>query len=454
MPSVLYRSGRRIEEADIQALAEFLRQTDGDEKALHRLLERHPAIIGALGYIEFLSEVPLLGRDQSNSFVSSPQEKPRADLIAARLATAQGLRAKKIANLIELKGANARILNARNKRRSTKLSDAVNQLREYSAWLSEQPNRDFLSRFGWDVWNPTRIAIMGTRSEFSEPGMLEAVKSELANDGVILIPTDDLLALVVAERQRQFTTNDVGLDLEGMLGLSLDNRLVASLIVASGGLGGMLLARRRIEGAMTSFGNIDVRHGVPDGLVHIERLRLQPLARRLEIPFAEAVIDFNGFRRNGYKVYGAVKSGIVVADYDQAALLQAFDERESRRAPMRAREVLAGRTRASRWARDAQEFSGRIRKMFPLLSEVVADRIAKRATEPSSGRVGTSSELRPEQAAWLAVAAYAAYGQLRFLSKQEADDGREQVHNLLKQWGGPEPNTVLNADLPPKTSDF
>ena len=301
MPSVLYRSGRRIEEADIQAMAEFLRETDGDERALHRLLARHPAIIGALGYIEFLSEVPLSGRDQSNSFVSSTREKPRADLIAARLATARGLRAKKMANLIELKGAKARILNARSGRRSTKLSDAVNQLREYSAWLSEPPNRDLLSKFGWDVWNPTRTAIMGTRSEFSEPGLFEAVKSELASEGILLIPTDDLLAIVAAERQRQLSTNDPDLNLEGLVGLSLDDRFIASLIVASGGLGGMLLARRRIGGAMTSFGNIDVRYGVPDGLVHIERLRLQPLARRLEIPFADAVIDFNGFRRNGYK---------------------------------------------------------------------------------------------------------------------------------------------------------
>ena len=150
------------------------------------------------------------------------------------------------------------------------------------------------------------------------------------------------------------------------------------------------------------------------------------------------------------KMYGAVKSGIVIADYDEVALLQAFDERESRRAPLRAREAPAGRARASRWARDAREFSGRIQKMFPLLSEVVTDRIASRATEPSSGRVGTSSDLRPEQAARLAVAAYAAYGQLGFLSKQEADDGREQVHSLLKAWGGPEPNTVLNTDPPPK----
>lgn len=449
MPPVLYRSGRWIEEADIQALAEFLQQTDGGETALHRLLETHPSIIGALGYIEFLSEAPLLGRDQGNRLVSSVREQSRADIIAARLDAAHGLRAKKVANLIELKGANAKILNSRTKRRSTALSDAVNQLCEYARWLPESSNRETLNKFGWDVWNPTKTVIMGSRSEFNDPGLFESVRQELANDGINLILTDDLLALSAAERKRQVATNDAGPVLEGMLGLSMGERFIPSLIVASSGLGGMLLARRRIEGVVTSFGNIDVRSGVPDGLVHIPRLRLQPLARKLEIPFADAVIDFNKFRRNGGKMYGAVKLGIVVADYDEAVLLQAFDEREQRRAPLRARRRQAYSARADRWTEHAQKFAERICVMFPLLAVSTAQQIAIRATEPSSGRVGTSSDLNPEQAVWLAVAAYAAYGHFGLVSKKEADDARERVHSLLKSRGGPEPTSVLSGKRSP-----
>jgi len=66
MTPVLFRSGRPIVEADIQALAEYFRSAEPGERRLHRLLEAHPAIIGALGFLEFLSEFPLRNRDDGN----------------------------------------------------------------------------------------------------------------------------------------------------------------------------------------------------------------------------------------------------------------------------------------------------------------------------------------------------------------------------------------------------
>jgi Rad4 beta-hairpin domain 3/Domain of unknown function (DUF4263) len=376
MLPILFRSGRRLEEADIQALAEYLQAADPSETHLHRLFETHPAIIGVLGFIEFLSEFPLIKRDHGNQTVIDPRYFDRADILAARLDIAPDLRARKFANIIELKGANARVLDAKSRRRSPVLSSAINQVRDYSHWLSELPaNRTLLASLGWDVWRPCKMLIMGSRAEFRDPGQLEQLKQELLEtDGVQLILTDELLALAEMARRRslegaQTTT------VESLFGLNDSGRFLASLIVASGGLAGFMLARRRIDGAVTSYGNVDIREAIPSGLVHLTQRRLQPLARKLGVPFAEAVVGFNKFRRNGFQMYGPVKSGIVVADFDAQAIRSAFEQREARNQPLREKATHRNQQKRQTQNELARLFAERVRSMFPRLPAPLATKL-------------------------------------------------------------------------------
>jgi hypothetical protein len=449
MSSTLYRSTRRISPADIQALSEFLRTTEGAETQLHRLLKAHPAIIGALGFVEFLSEYPLAKRGEENTLLVDVHRRDRADILAAKLDVGANLSAKKLANVVEFKGASTRVLDGTSRRRSATLSQAVNQLRDYAAWLTEVPgSREALSKFGWDIWRPTKTIIMGSISEFQQPGRLDQVKQELLeSDGVKLILVDELLALVEEARLRSPKSGEDDSYLEGLVDLARDDQLVAPLVLATGGLGGLLLARRRLKDSATSYGNVDLRNGIPTGLVHINEPRIQPLARKLQIPFADALAGFSKYRR----WYKAEKSGIVIADFDADALRSALQLREERNAPLRAK----ARTRRfeKRWAaatRPARDFADAVLKMFPKLDRPTALVIGKKAT--LTGRVGTKSALRTEEAVWLAVAAHAAYEDLGLRGRVMADQYRDRVHEVLAQWGGPDPTEVLRPNLPPAPS--
>lgn len=60
MKPILRRCSSPLTEKDVQALAEFLRQsTSPNETHLHSLLEKHPAVLQVLGFHEFVSEFPL-----------------------------------------------------------------------------------------------------------------------------------------------------------------------------------------------------------------------------------------------------------------------------------------------------------------------------------------------------------------------------------------------------------
>jgi hypothetical protein len=449
MSSTLYRSARHISQADVQALGEFLRTTEGAETQLHRLLKAHPAIIGALGFVEFLSEFPLAKRGEDNAPLEDVHRRDRADILAAKLAVAANLSAKKLANVVELKGASTRVLEGNTRRRSRPLDQAVNQLRDYTTWLTEVPeNRQALSRFGWDVWRPTKTIVMGSMSEFAQPGRLEQVKQELLeSDGVMLILADELLALIEEARLRSSASVNDGPYLEGLVGLTRDARLAAPLVLATGGLGGLLLARQRLSENATPYGNVDVRSGVPIGLVHVDEPRIQPLARRLQIPFAEALVGFSKYRR----WYRAEKSGIVVADFDADALEAALQFREQRNAPRREKaRTRRFEKRTAAATQTARRFAEAVLRMFPRLEAPTALEIAERATV--AGRVGANSALRLDEAVWLAVAAHAAYEHLGLRGRDMADQYRDRVREVLAGWGGPDPAQVLRADLPPAPS--
>lgn len=91
--------------ADVKALRDFLEsQHVRDEKLLQRLLERHPALIGPLGFGEFVSEFPLykVGR-QNAPDLSDLRRRDRADIIAASASPISP--SYRAANIIELKSA-------------------------------------------------------------------------------------------------------------------------------------------------------------------------------------------------------------------------------------------------------------------------------------------------------------------------------------------------------------
>jgi hypothetical protein len=138
---------------DVKALREFLEsQQVRDEKLLQRLLEQHPALIGPLGFVEFVSEVPIIKVDRQNvPDLSDLRRRDRADIIAA---TASPISPTyRAANLIELKAAGIHIAEREvGFRLSSEASSAVQQLREYRDWLTRIPeNRILLQEFNWDI---------------------------------------------------------------------------------------------------------------------------------------------------------------------------------------------------------------------------------------------------------------------------------------------------------------
>src|SRR5689334_11030436 len=105
----VFDSRQPVTEKDIRALHEFL---DGpwisDEKKLQKLLEQHPALVGPLGFVEFVSEFPIYKVNTENTVdLMDLRRRDRADLIAATQSPIQP--SYKSANLIELKSAGLNI---------------------------------------------------------------------------------------------------------------------------------------------------------------------------------------------------------------------------------------------------------------------------------------------------------------------------------------------------------
>lgn len=444
----LYRCIPSVSGNDVQALAEFLRETDGSETKLHRLIEAHPAIVGALGFLEFFSETALTKRGLDNQLIDDRRFRDRPDILAAKLSITTELKSHKLANIIELKGARDSVLTGRGLDRSDALNHALNQLRRYSDWLLEPVNQNALRQYGWDVWKPGKLVVMGSLQNFSNPGQAEKLKQELLqSEGVQLILADELIGLVEATRRRNDGSRLIE-SFEAIVGFRVDG-LASSLILAEGSLAGLVLAKRLLKDAITPYGNVDVRNGLPEGLAHIRELRLQPLASKLQIPFANAVVGFSGARRYGWK---PVKWGVVVATFDEAAMLQEIQRRNERNDGARRRREKKKAEEDKRIEEDirarAVELGQAITQMFPGLSSLEGQTIAQRATLPGSGRIGTNNSFTLAERAWFSVAAYAAYDPLGFRSKRQADSERHRVQDLLTSWGGPNPNSVLRPNLP------
>lgn len=67
------------------------------------------------------------------------------------------------------------------------------------------------------------------------------------------------------------------------------------------------------------YGDIDVSKGVPEGMCHINELRLGPICKRLGVEYAKAIVDWTD--------YGPVLHGIVVHKLDEKAVLTAIQAR-------------------------------------------------------------------------------------------------------------------------------
>lgn len=71
---------------------------------------------------------------------------------------------------------------------------------------------------------------------------------------------------------------------------------------------------------------VKVYEGVPNGYVHVRGTRLQPLCRKLGLPYADAVVDWSGWRGLPWPV----KNGVVVEAGDEESLREAMDARQAR----------------------------------------------------------------------------------------------------------------------------
>src|SRR6516164_11326689 len=74
-----------------------------------------------------------------------------------------------------------------------------------------------------------------------------------------------------------------------------------------------------------SYGNVDVRDGVPNGYEHVRGKRLQPLCRKLGIEFDRALVDIEqsgAYRR-------PIFDGVVVPADCAAKLIEAINARNN-----------------------------------------------------------------------------------------------------------------------------
>jgi hypothetical protein len=198
----IFDASRPVTEADVRELKAFLSgPAVSDERAFHTLLERHPALVGVLGFSEFSSEHPLYKRGADNEpILWDGRRRDRTDILAAQTSIIEpppSVRPYKSAHLIELKSALTPISGRElGTRLSRQASDAMGELRDYKQWLmTVEENRSTLKQLGWDVRIPTLHLVMGTTLEFvSNPRQLDEIRGWLQEIGVFLLTVDELLA--------------------------------------------------------------------------------------------------------------------------------------------------------------------------------------------------------------------------------------------------------------------
>jgi hypothetical protein len=111
-----------------------------------------------------------------------------------------------------------------------------------------------------------------------------------------------------------------------------------------------------------SYGNVDIRLGIPEGYEHVEGLGLQPLCRKLGISYSQALIGFT----NKNKSSKPILDGLVVKKESVPGLRTAIAEREKRSQKRRQKEQ---EKRERQLANDQDQRLIAFRKRFPAAND-------------------------------------------------------------------------------------
>jgi hypothetical protein len=210
----------------------------------------------------------------------------------------------------------------------------------------------------------------------------------------------------------------------------------------------------------TEYGNIDVRHRAPDGLVHFSGQRLTVTARAAGIEHAKAFAGFQDTRW-GWK---PILDGIVVREEDAAAMESAIKRRDARRpspeqrerrrkrrAQKKREEARRGRWRKTRW------LARLIRAEYPGMPRREAVKCAYHATEPGSGRIGDFDERDDphDHIEHLAVEAHVRHRHTRYDARLSEEreiygvwgtrDDRREMRSEARKHVRPEVDRILDA---------
>jgi hypothetical protein len=239
--------------------------------------------------------------------------------------------------------------------------------------------------------------------------------------------------------------------LNGIVIAKLDQQAVQAVVAK-------LTSATANQRRLARLGSLDVSRGVPAGLCHVRGKRLQPLARKLGIAFAEAIIYWDIGYQGKEK---PVTDGVVVSISDAPKLHQEILARNTRSAK-RAKSV------SRRDERIESAFAAKIRERFPSMPAGEEFTIAAHATERGSGRVGRSTTA--SDPVGLAVAAHVRWthtdypqalseyedlyredGDHRVLARELGNtpaieakrDTRATVHKIMHEWAKP----LVHQDL-------
>ena len=179
---------------DVRALGQFLNsEAAAYEENFHRLLEDHPALLGALGYVRFLSELPIAKRD-SYGLISKYKDRP--DILAGRPSKIKPHLL--YVDIIELKAIERQISDSVNPQRlSSVAARALSQLYTYEKDLIT--NMDFqteLNILDFSIAEPQKILILGRDAEFENcPYAYERISAQFRAHNVIHYTGDDFLRM-------------------------------------------------------------------------------------------------------------------------------------------------------------------------------------------------------------------------------------------------------------------
>jgi len=187
---------------DIRAFAEFLDSSeDPPERSFHSLLKRHPALLGVLGYVQFLSEYSITKRDGSGDLT---QYYDRPDILGARPSISDPN--VLYIDIIELKATSKRISQKNNTQRLGSIaSAAITQLYTYETELTTNKTiQQQLESLGLTIAKPKKILIFGRDVEFvGKPYDFEVITDQFRQQNIIHYTVDHILRLAEDMQNQQ-----------------------------------------------------------------------------------------------------------------------------------------------------------------------------------------------------------------------------------------------------------